>query len=128
VSSGIAALRYTKAKDWCAPVSGIVYRTLVPVVWHIGHARSPYRVIVPAGRRFDVSIPRPFRLIFKPHDPRYLKAAVLHDEMLHHLGFSRLTAGAEFEQALRADGVPVLERLLMWQAVSLFKYGRDRPR
>ncbi|KQI68653.1 hypothetical protein AN189_10185, partial [Loktanella sp. 3ANDIMAR09] len=56
-----------------------------------------------------------------PHDPRFHKAAALHDHLLRQ-GWDRLTAGAVFHDALLADGVPRWRRFAMWFAVSAFKF------
>ena len=112
---------YTHAEDWCLPVGGILYQSIRPLSWEVGAQGSGLIVTVPAGTVFDVSIPRGLRWLFDPHDPRYLKAAALHDEMLLR-GWARTTAGAEFHEALKADKVAMWRRLSMWLAVSLFKY------
>ena len=112
---------YTKAEDWCLPVGGILYQSIRPLSWEVGVMGSGLIVTVPAGTVFDVSIPRGLRWLFDPHDPHYLKAAALHDEMLLR-GWARTKAGAEFHEALKADKVAMWRRLLMWLAVSLFKY------
>lgn len=112
---------YTHAEDWCLPVGGILYQSIRPLSWEVGAPGSGLIVTVPAGTVFDVSIPVGLRWLFDPHNPAYLKAAALHDEMLLR-GWARTTAGAEFHEALKADGVARWRRLAMWLAVSLFKY------
>jgi len=112
---------YTKAEDWCVFIGGITYRVEKPLSWDVGVKNSGLVVTVPKGRIFDVSIPRGLRWLFDPHDPHYLKAAALHDEMLDR-NWARTTSGAEFHEALKADGVALWRRLSMWLAVSLFKY------
>ncbi len=98
------------------------YKLNTPITWRIGHLDGP-EFIVPAGFVFDVSIPWWARWAFDPDAPRYLKPAALHDKMLVD-GWSRITAGAEFHNALAADGVSVWRRVVMWLAVSLWKYGQ----
>lgn len=112
---------YTNAIDWCVRTQGIMYKTVKPLVWEVGHKGSGLLVTVPENTLFDVSIPKGLRWLFNPHDNRYLKAAALHDELLRR-GWARTTAGAEFHEALKADGVALWRRLSMWLAVSLFKY------
>jgi hypothetical protein len=118
---------YTHAEDWCLPVGGILYQSIRPLSWEVGVLTTEDRpgsgmiLTVPAGTVFDVSIPVGLRWLFDPHDPHYLKAAALHDEMLKR-GWARTTAGAEFHEALKADKVARWRRLAMWLAVSLFKY------
>lgn len=112
---------YTEAGQWAVPVGGILYRAERPLMWEIGYKGSGYLVTVSKGTIFDVSIPRGLRWLFDPHNPAYLKAAALHDELLRR-GWARTTAGAEFHEALKADGVALWRRLVMWLAVSLFKF------
>ena len=100
---------------------GILYRSTKPLIWRVGSLATGAAYAVPVGMVFDVSIPRGLRWLFGPHDPRYLKAAALHDYFLA-LGWDRLTAGAQFHQALKADGVSKWRRAVMTLAVMFFKY------
>jgi hypothetical protein len=112
---------YTDAVGWAERLDGIRYRVVKPLRWEVGSEGSGLWLEVPPGRVFDVSVPRLARWLFNPHDPRFRRAAALHDEMLV-LGWSRLTAGAEFAEALRADGVGAGCRFAMWLAVSLWRW------
>lgn len=103
------------------PAGGILYRTTAPIAWEVGKVGSGWWFTVPAGTVFDVSIPTPLRLLFSPHDPRFLKAAALHDEMLK-AGFDRLTSAAVFNDALKADGVSGARRLAMTAAVAFYRW------
>ena len=96
--------------------------------------------IVPEGRVFDVSIPRPMRLFLSPHNRRFLKAAALHDDMLCHglcdqtvcdgghppelkadqVKWSREEAAGAFAAALKADGVGYWTRLIMHVGVIIW--------
>ncbi len=101
-------------------LEGIRFRLERELIWRIGHIDGPvYRV--PEGFTFDVSVPRFLRWLFSPHDRRMLKAAALHDHMLES-GWSRITAAAEFHNALKADGVGAARRLAMLMAVLLWKF------
>jgi hypothetical protein len=113
---------YTRSTRWAAHVSGIRYRSLEALVWSVGHSGSGLLFVVPAGREFDLSVPWWARLFIDPHDQRYLKAAALHDEMLA-AGWSRTEAAGSFHEALRADGAGLLERLSMFLAVALWRFG-----
>lgn len=102
------------------PIGGIRYRLTRQLVWRVGHVDGPVYV-VPRGFEFDVSVPAPLRWLFDPHRADFHKAAALHDHMLEG-GWSRITAGAEFHNALKADGVGPLLRLVMLIAVLLWKF------
>ena len=97
------------------------YRTLFPIEWEVGCRGSELRVSVPARTLFNVSTPPGLRWLVSPHDQRFMKAAALHDHLLAQ-GWDRLTAGAIFAEALRAERVPSPLRLIMWLAVSLYKW------
>lgn len=100
--------------DWCWPVGGIDYETTAPVIWA--------GITVPAQYRFNVSIPRPLWWLLSPHNPRYLRAACLHDYALHKLHWGRVRAAAPFSEALRAEGLGRVHRLAMVLAVIVWKW------
>lgn len=112
---------YTAGPAIAEPVDGGKYRLVQSIIWHVGSATGPVYV-VPVGFVFDVSVPWWLTWLFNPDDPHFFKAAALHDRMLSE-GWDRITAGAEFHNALKADGVPTWQRLMMWLGVSLWKYG-----
>ena len=109
-------------ETWFAPVGGICYHTTQEIDWGIGNAASRIRLKIRAGRRFDVSVPRYFHWLFDPHDPRFRLAGLVHDELLHVENWTRMRAGGEFHDALRAGGTPAFKAIVMWLAVSVFKY------
>lgn len=111
---------WTEAEAWYVRW-GDRYMTTRDVPWEIGREGSDRWFVIARGQCFDVTVPRVLRWIFDPHDARYLKAAALHDAMLGQ-GWSRLTAAAEFAEALRADGVGRARRLAMFLAVSLWRW------
>lgn len=111
---------YTDSNPEFLHIEGIRYALKQEIVWHIGSKNGPeYRV--PKGFIFDVSVPKWAWLFFSPNEMRYFKAAALHDHMLIE-GWDRMTSGSQFHQALKADGVSALKRIVMWIAVSLYKY------
>ena len=111
---------YTSSDDVIHLVGGMRYALVAPLVWHVGTESGPVYE-VPAGYEFDVSIPWWARWIFSPHERAYHKAAALHDHMLE-AGWNRMTAGGEFHEALKADGVAMWRRLIMFLAVVLYRY------
>lgn len=113
---------YTSVFDWCIYIGQNKYRTVKELRWELGRKGSGFWYVVPAGVTFDVSVPWWACPIFSPHDKRYLKAAALHDQMLLVDRWSRVTSGAEFHQALHAQKVGPTRRLIMWLAVSAYKW------
>lgn len=111
---------YTDHSPRVALVGGIKYRLIDAVSWHVGMIGGPV-VIVPPGFEFDVSVPPWLQWLYSPHERKFFKAAALHDYLLAK-GWDRMTSGAIFHDALRADGVPVWRALSMWLAVSLWRY------
>lgn len=81
------------------------------------------KVLINEGFVFNCSIPWFLRWLLNPHNPRYLRASAVHDKLLM-LGMNRRRAGAEFEAALREDGVHGFELFAMWLAVSAYKFPR----
>ena len=112
--------RFTRAYDW-AERHGAGYVTTKPLAWEIGRKGSSLWLRVPVGTRFDVSTPRLLRWLFSPHNPRYLKAAALHDYALAS-GWDRISAAAAFAEALKASGVRRVTRLVMVLGVVVFKF------
>lgn len=112
---------YTQATGWYAPLDGRQYITTKPLSWEIGAKESGFLVTVPVDFVFDVSVPAWATWLFDPHNPNYLKAACLHDHLLHVRQWERVSAGAVFHNALKADGVALWRRVVMWLAVSLFR-------
>ena len=101
--------------------SGEGYLTTAPLFWEVGRPGSGLIYVVPQDFWFDVSVPSLIQWLFSPHDPRYLRAAALHDHMLQ-AGWRRVMAGAVFAEALREDGVGRFTRLIMWLTVSIWKW------
>lgn len=110
---------FTRTKNWYEK-RGEIYVTTKPVIWGIGTKGSGFQLVIPEGTPFDVSIPKWVWSLFDRHDPKYFKAALVHDVLLRK-GWSRLTAGGEFHRALVATKVSVRTRFLFWLAVSLRK-------
>jgi len=97
------------------------YLTDMPIIWHIGKKNSGLRYVIQAGFRFDVTVPKYLQWAFDPNNKKFLKAAALHDHMLEN-DWSRVESAAVFHEALKADGVSKLKRLVMFIAVALWKY------
>lgn len=118
-------LDYKTPADWSAPSGGIKYRLTQPIDWGVGTPKSGLRIKIQPGRVFDVSVPRGLRWLIDPHNPKYRIAGLIHDELLHVHNWTRMRAGGEFHDALRAGGTPPVQALAMWLAVSVFKYPLD---
>ena len=100
---------------------GRTYMVTEPISWEIGVEGSGLWLTVPKGFYFDVSVPLLLRPFLDPHDPRFLKAAALHDFALAK-GFDRTTAAAAFSEGLRAGNVSRTLRLLMVLSVTAWKW------
>lgn len=86
--------------------------------WEIGKLGSGLFFDVAPGFISDLAtIPIWARPFFNPADPLFAKAAILHDAMLADPDFSRVTAAAEFFEALRADRVSEWRAMIMGLAV-----------
>ncbi|WP_299945376.1 DUF1353 domain-containing protein [uncultured Ruegeria sp.] len=103
-------------------LTGIRYCTAQPVHLRVEQGTALFKMDVPEGFVFDVSVPRPLRWLFDPHDERFLPASALHDYALHELKLSRLWAAAPFGYALRQQGVSRIKRLAMVLAVIVWRW------
>lgn len=114
---------YTETpEDWYEPdPRRNKFRNRAVLAWEIGRKGSELFYVVPIGFVFDVTVKWPFTLIFDPCDPRFMKAACLHDHMLVN-DWDRTTAAGVFNDALKADGVSALKRWAMFTAVAWFKW------
>ena len=112
---------FTKDKEWCIIQIGTKYLSSELISFDLGNLGSNLTYVVPSGFEFDVSIPRGLRFILSPHNPKYLKAAAIHDHMLKS-GWDRPTAGGVFQAALKVSGVNSATRLAMFFAVTLWKW------
>lgn len=113
---------YKSPVDWSEPASGIKYRLTQPIDWGVGTPMSGLRIKIQPGKLFDVSVPRGLRWLINPHNPKYRIAGLIHDELLHVHNWTRMRAGGEFHDALRAGGTSAMCAIALWVAVSLFKY------
>lgn len=79
---------------------------LKDLTWEVGGKGSKLPITVPKGFLFDgPSIPWWARTVFKTSDGRWWLASAIHDYLLSIKNFSRVTAAAEFANALQAKGV-----------------------
>ncbi len=92
-------------EPWHAPGITRDYMTVKPVVHAIGRAGSGWRLLIPSGREFESSVPRALRWLISPDDPRFLRAALVHDHLLEE-GNRALFSAGEWHAAARASGAP----------------------
>lgn len=111
---------FTEQADWAAR-AGAGYVTTAPLSWEVGRKGRGLVVTVPVGFAFDVSVPVFARWYFKPDNPRYRKAAALHDYTLSDK-WDRVASAAVFADALRVSGVGRLERLVMVLGVIIWRW------
>lgn len=102
---------YTRAPRWYRR-QGERYVATAPLMWEVGRKGSGLWFTVPIGAPFDMSIPIYLWWLFDRHDPRFLKAAALHDHALA-TKWDRVSSAALFADALKADGVSRRTRLAM---------------
>lgn len=116
---------YTDA-DFALVPSPEGYRATVDLKWEIGTKHSGLWFVVPASYPSDgPSIPWWARWAFNPADPRYQKAARLHDWALEK-GWTAWTSTSLFYDALKADDVGRLARWAMSLAVLLRQAAKGR--
>lgn len=77
--------------------------------------------IVPAGFMTDfASVPKIFRNIIPPTNPKYSRAAVLHDWFYGTHAVSRKDSDGLFRRIMKESGVGGVKRNIMWIAVRTF--------
>ncbi len=116
--------------DWCVPGGSRGYVTTRTITWEIGGPGSLWSLVIPAGREFESSVPRLARWFLSPADPRFLRAALVHDHLLE-AGFRPFFAAGEWLSAARDDGAPprfALIAALAVAAVTVARRGRSSPR
>ena len=112
---------YTDADVVLVPTGDGFFTATADLRWEIGAKGSGLAVVVPADFRSDgPSIPGVFSPFFSRRDPRFQKAARLHDWLLFN-GWTEWTGTAVFFDALKADGVPRLQRWSMALAVLFYQ-------
>lgn len=119
---------FKRPATWSKPIGGIRYVTTAEIDWGLFSQHSERRLQIAPGRVFDVSVPWYLRWFFDPFDPRYRLAGLIHDVLLEEAKATRIRAGGEFHDALRAGGTPAWRALIMWLAVSVFRYPLSPPR
>lgn len=83
-----------------------LWETVADLWFELGGKGSGVWVRVPAGTLTDLaSIPAMARPLFNPADPRFARAALVHDYLLSLPDFSPLTAALAFRDALLAADV-----------------------
>ena len=79
--------------------------------------RKSYKITVPAGFITDLaSVPTVATLIFD-HPGRYASAGIIHDYLYWIQPCERKFADRIFRYALKAYGVPKIDRITMWRAL-----------
>lgn len=92
-----------------------------------------YRAVVPAGFITDYASTGPAAGLFKPNDPHYAQAAILHDFLCqrrevdfyvagfwHRVEISRKECDDVFLDAMKALGCPVWKRTILYTAVRAY--------
>lgn len=99
--------------------------------YYIGEEDSELYVDIPEGFETDfASIPSIFQWIFPPHDPRWAKAAIVHDYLYFPEGFyfdhgnkfnkyTRKFADDVFREAMEVLGSPPFIRWAFYYAVRI---------
>lgn len=86
----------------------------------LSYQRGNKTYAVPAGYRTDLaSIPKEHQQR-PPNESPAARPGVLHDYLYTSHGEPRRVADRIFREALKAEGVPLGQRLAMWGAVRLF--------
>lgn len=107
---------YTAFDGTFSPTANGRFTASKDLTWDIGRLGSGVTITVPALYEHDVSVPGLLTPFFSRTEPKFQRAARLHDWLLDD-GWSAWTSAAVFYDALKADGVPRLKRWSMAIAV-----------
>ncbi|WP_282094297.1 DUF1353 domain-containing protein [Epibacterium ulvae] len=116
--------------SWCKRGGPRGYITTKEVQWDIGKKASGWVLTIPAGTPFESSVPPVLRWAFSPHDPYFLKAALIHDTLLE-TGYRRAFADSQWFEVALSVHAPMLRtwiayhgmrarRFLQWAFARLF--------
>jgi Protein of unknown function (DUF1353). len=94
------------------------WATTRAIEWDVGRKGSGRRVVIPAGREFESSVPWWARWLLHPDDPRFLLAALVHDHLLETGTYGRPQAAAEWYDGALAGGAPPWRARLVFVAVA----------
>jgi len=75
----------------------------------LGKKGAAHPLIIPHGFEFESSVPRGLRWVLSPDDPRFLKAAAVHDWLLEN-GYQTDFADSQWRDAARSDHAPRWKR------------------
>lgn len=93
--------------------------------WDIGRKGSEWKMVIPKGTLFDISVPWIFRWFLRPDDRQVLPCAALHDELLVQ-DYDRPFASAEFRRAAIARGSPSWRGWILFLATLLWTVATQR--
>lgn len=85
-------------------VEGTKYIIDEDLYWDIGIKNSGWKLLLPKGFQFDMSVPSYLHWALDPHDRKILMAAAVHDKLLID-GHDAAFASSEFRRACIARGV-----------------------
>jgi len=107
------------------------------LVYERGYKGSELYIVAPEGFKTDfASLPLILQLFWKPHDPRWIKSAIIHDELWSRAKtlYEFQEANDVFYEAMQVEGTPKWIAILFYLAVSISKYAywikkkiRDTP-
>ena len=93
------------------------YELVEPLVFYINKKRH----VIPAGFRFECSVPVIFYCVLKtPFDPQVMQAACVHDYLYAHHICTKEQADLKFKALLIYNGVSKETAETMYQGVKLF--------
>lgn len=109
--------------SWCRRGGSRDYVTVRDVDWSIGIKDGPHVVTIPAGREFESSVPKGLRWLWSPHDPDFLKSALVHDHLLE-MGWRRQSADAQWYEAALSVHAPVWKARIAYIGMVIRRFTR----
>ena len=94
------------------------FRVKHSFVWRIGKKTSDWVLTVPAGTEFESSVPKFLQWFLDPSDPKFLKAAAVHDTLLES-GYTRAFADSQWLEVNLSEYAPKLKTRLAYLGMTV---------
>lgn len=106
--------------DIVPDIENNTYITNETLSWEVGLKGNGNWVKIPAGTKFDVSVPFPFRWFINPNDSRWFIGALVHDYFINQKILGRAQSAAEFYDGSLAGGAPKWKARIAYVAVAFW--------
>jgi hypothetical protein len=104
--------------NWIKTGGGRGYYTTQEFHWYLGKDNFGVPIVIPVGREFESSVPPLLGWIISPDDPKFLRAALVHDFLLES-GHGAWTSAGEWYRLTILDGANKRHALICGLAITI---------